>query len=99
MAAPAKPPISVWLLDDGMPYHQVSKFQMMAAIRPLRITGRVMNSLWTVLLMVFATAWSLKMKKATKLKRAAHSTAWNGVSTLVLTIVAIEFAASWKPLM
>ncbi len=49
--------------------------------------------------MVLATAWSLKMKKAAKLNIAAHITAWNGVSTLVLTTVAMELAASWKPLM
>ncbi len=34
------------------------------------------------------------MKNATKLKNAAHNTAWKGVSTLVDTMVAIEFAAS-----
>ena len=66
----------------------------MAAIRPDRITGSVINSVCTVLPMVLATAWSLKMKKATKLKKAAHTTAWNGVNTFVETIVAIEFAAS-----
>ena len=27
MAAPAKPPMSVWELEEGMPYHQVSRFQ------------------------------------------------------------------------
>jgi hypothetical protein len=74
-AAPAKPPINVCELLLGMPYHQVSRFQTMAAIRPLRMTGRVMNCSCTVLLMVLATAWSLKMKKATKLNRAAHTTA------------------------
>ena len=37
-------------------------------------------------------------KKATKFQNAAHKTAWNGVSTLVETMVAIELAASWKPL-
>jgi len=36
----------------------------------------------------------LKIKKATKLKKAAQTTAWNGVSTLVDTMVAIELAAS-----
>src|SRR3989454_11334719 len=36
---------------------------------------------------------------ATKLKNAAHTTAWSGVSTRVETTVAIELAASWKPLM
>src|SRR5206468_8307824 len=36
---------------------------------------------------------------STKLKNAAHTTAWSGVSTRVETTVAIELAASWKPLM
>ena len=44
--------------------------------------------------MVLATAWSLKIKKATKLKKAAQITACKGVKTLVDTTVAIEFAAS-----
>jgi hypothetical protein len=39
------------------------------------------------------------MKAAAKLKNAAHTTAWSGVRTRVATIVAIEFAASWNPLM
>ena len=34
------------------------------------------------------------MKKAIKLKAAAHKTALKGVKTLVETIVAMEFAAS-----
>ena len=62
MAAPANPPIRVWEEDDGIPYHQVSRFQNIAAINPARITLRVINSLLTVLLMVLATAWSWKMK-------------------------------------
>ena len=38
MAAPAKPPINVWEDEEGMPSHQVNKFQRMAAIRPEKIT-------------------------------------------------------------
>jgi hypothetical protein len=34
------------------------------------------------------------MKNARKLKKAAQITAWNGVSTFVDTMVAIELAAS-----
>ena len=50
------------------------------------------------LAIVFATCgW--KMTNATKLKNAAQSTARRGDSTRVDTTVAIEFAASWKPLM
>src|SRR5438876_4124417 len=40
-----------------------------------------------------------KVKAATKLKNAAQMTALPGLSTRVDTTVAIEFAASWKPLM
>ena len=36
---------------------------------------------------------------ATKLKNAAQTTACVGLSTRVETTVAIELAASWKPLM
>src|SRR5574342_5988 len=38
-------------------------------------------------------------KAATKLQKAAQTTACPGDSTRVETTVAIEFAASWKPLM
>jgi hypothetical protein len=48
--------------------------------------------------MVLATI-KLKTKKAIKLKKAAHKTACRGVNILVVIIVAIELAASWKPLM
>src|SRR5207247_8967725 len=40
-----------------------------------------------------------KRKAATKLKKAAQSTASLGVRTRVETTVAIELAASWKPFM
>ena len=45
MAAPANPPIKVWEEEDGIPYHQVNKFQKIAANKPENITGKVMNSL------------------------------------------------------
>ena len=38
-------------------------------------------------------------KMAAKLKKAAHTTALPGDSTRVETTVAMELAASWKPLM
>ncbi len=40
-----------------------------------------------------------KTKTATRLKKAANTTACPGLSTPVDTTVAIEFAASWKPFM
>ena len=47
---------------------------------------------------VFATSVP-KKRTATKLKNAAHITACIGDNTRVDTTVAIELAASWKPLM
>src|SRR5579862_9895171 len=47
--------------------------------------------------MVVATAVP-NVNAATKLKKAAHTTATRGDSTRVDTTVAIEFAASWNPL-
>ena len=35
--APAKPPISVCEEEEGMPYHQVIRFQVIAASRPENI--------------------------------------------------------------
>jgi hypothetical protein len=42
---------------------------------------------------VLAT-WRPRNRKATKLKNAAHTTAYLGESTLVETMVAMEFAES-----
>ena len=52
----------------------------------------------TILEIVSATLGA-KRNMATKLKNAAHRTASRGESTRVETTVAIELAASWKPLM
>ena len=54
--APANPPIKVWDEDDGIPYHHVRRFHIMAAMIPDKMTGRVMKSAFTVLPMVLATA-------------------------------------------
>src|SRR4030095_7011591 len=98
IAAPANPPINVCEEEEGIPNHQVSKFHEMAAIKPEKITTIILSCgiilLFTVLATVSATPWSLKIKKATELNKAAHNTAWKGVNTLVDTIVAIELAAS-----
>jgi hypothetical protein len=44
MAAPAKPPIRVCEDDEGIPNHQVSRFQMIAAMSPEKMTGKVITS-------------------------------------------------------
>src|SRR4051794_28331328 len=52
----------------------------------------------TPLPIVFATA-TPNTKAATKFQNAAQATACTGRSTRVATTVAIEFAASWNPLL
>src|SRR5438105_4786385 len=98
-AAPAKPPMRACDDDVGRPQYQVIRSQKMAPARPARITHwSTMAGSTTPLPTVVAT-WTPKPKAATKLKKAAHTTACSGVSTRVETTVAIELAASWKPLM
>ena len=53
----------------------------------------------TIPLPIVCATCSGNTTKATKLKKAAQTTAGRGDSTRVDTTVAIEFAASWKPLM
>src|SRR5215216_6307118 len=89
--APAKPPISACDEEVGRPSHQVRKFQATAPTSPAKTTASLTTDGSTVLPTVLATAvW--KTRKATK------TTASRGVSTRVETTVAIELAASWKPL-
>src|ERR1051325_11482202 len=73
--------------------------QMMAPASPARITvastAAGSTSPWPI---VLATAVPNK-NAAMQLNPAAHTTAADGVSTRVDTTVAMEFAASWNPLM
>ena len=66
MAAPAKAPISACDEDEGIPNHQVNKFQKIADSNPEKITSNiscpVTISGFTVLAIVLATPWSLKIK-------------------------------------
>src|SRR5678815_3106218 len=73
--------------------------QMIAPISPAKITAKFTTLMSTSPRpTVFATAVP-KVKAATKLKTAAQMTALPGLSTRVETTVAMEFAASGKPLM
>ena len=98
MPPPTSPPISACELEDGMPNPQVIRFQTIAPINAAKITcaSMTLGSMMPVP-MVCATL-SPNTRKATKLKNAAHSTAYCGRSTRVETIVAIELAASCNPL-
>ena len=98
MPPPTSPPIRACELEDGMPNPHVIRFQTIAPINAANITwvSITLGSMIPVP-MVCATL-SPNTAKATKLKNAAHSTAYCGRSTRVDTIVAIELAASCNPL-
>src|SRR5574342_409121 len=107
--APIIPPARAWDEEEGSPHHQVRRFQTMAPTSEANTTTSTaskprafsMSKWMTPLPMVFAT-WSSPPRKAgsaaTKLKKAAQPTATSGASTRVETTVAMELAASWKPL-
>ncbi len=77
-----------------MPYHQVTRFQLMAPISAPKTTYWSTTSGSTMPLPTVAATFSWKTKMATTLKKAAKSTAVCGRSTPVDTTVAMEFAAS-----
>jgi hypothetical protein len=93
-AAPTSPPTNVWEELDGRPYHQVNRFQTIAAIRAEAISVRLTISGFITPLPIVVATLRGKMTKAMKLKKAAIETAAIGERTLVETIVAIEFAES-----
>ena len=85
--------------DDGSPAYQVMRFQAMAPSRPAKTTVASTTARSTrPFPIVFATAVP-NTKNATKLNTPAHTTAAVGDRTRVDTTVAMEFAASWNPLM
>ena len=71
----------------------------MAPPSALRSTPSVMIFGSMIPLPIVCATCSGKTMKAMKLKNPAQTTAWRGVRTRVETMVAIEFAASWNPLM
>ena len=72
---------------------------MIAAVRPAKMTANVTTWMSTSPApTVLATAVP-NVNAAMKLNEAAQITALPGDRTRVETTVAIEFAASWKPLM
>ena len=99
MTAPTMPPISAWLLLEGMPYHQVMTFQAMAPTSAPNTTWWSTMPGCTMPLPTVAATLKWKTKIAITLNVAANTTACWGLSTPVDTTVAMEFAASWKPFM
>ena len=95
---PTNPPISAWELLDGIPNPQVIRFQTIAPTSAAKITcASITLGSMMPMPIVWAT-FNPNTAKATKLKNAAHNTAYCGRSTRVDTIVAIELAASCNPL-
>ncbi|VXC91901.1 hypothetical protein SPHINGOT1_250023 [Sphingomonas sp. T1] len=95
--APSSPPISAWLLLEGMPSTQVMTFHAIAPISAAKITCASITCAWTMPVPTVCATWRPKTAKAMKLKNAAQSTAYWGFNTRVETTVAIEFAASCRP--
>src|SRR5215213_7179009 len=82
-----------------MPYTHVIRFQTIAPRSPPRMTcGSTMFCSIIPPPTAFATA-TPPVNSAAKLNVAAQNTAASGLRTRVPTIVAMEFAESWKPLM
>src|SRR6266446_3375887 len=98
-AAPAKPPISAWEELVGNPQTHVIRSHTIAPKSPARITHSSTTAVSTTPFPTVRATLTPKPNAATKLKNAAQTTACKGVSTRVDTTVAIELAASWKPLM
>src|SRR5436190_3565720 len=90
--------MSAWDDEVGRPNHHVSRSQAIAPTRPENTTASVSDSGRTTLVAIVAATFVPKIRNATKLKNAAQTTAARGVRTRVETTVAMEFAASWKPL-
>ena len=96
--APARPPVRACELLDGIPSHQVIRFQQIAPSSAPNITATSTTSAEMIPVPTVCATLSPKNRKAMKLKNAAQATAYCGASTRVDTTVAIELAASCRPL-
>ena len=98
MPAPSSPPISACELDDGIPKYQVIRFQLIAPISAPKITRGSTIAVSTMPRPIVSATCRPKNRNAMKLKNAAQATAYCGRSTRVETMVAMELAASCRPL-
>src|SRR5687768_17020773 len=95
-AEPRTPPISAWLELEGSPRYHVTRFQVIAPTSPAMTTSSVITSGITMPFAIVA-ATSRETNAPATLSTAAESTAALGDMARVETLVAIEFAVSWKP--
>src|SRR5262249_25946153 len=86
-AAPTKAPISAWDDDVGKPQYHVIRSHTIAPARPARMTHWSTTAAATTPLPTVVATCTPKPNAATKLKKAAHTTACSGVSTRVETTV------------
>src|SRR5258706_3392074 len=91
--------MSAWDEEDGSPHHHVRRFHVIAptSAERIRVGSTILGSM--IPLTIVCATFVSSANAATKLKNAAQTTARFGVRTRVPTTVAMEFAASWKPLM
>ena len=75
----------------------MTTFQKIAPTRPAK-TSPIETTLLSMILAISLATFSGSIAKAMKFQNAAQITACHGLSTRVATTVAIELAASWKPL-
>jgi hypothetical protein len=85
-----------WLELEGSPAYHVTRFQIIAPTSPASTIFSVIASGSTIPLATVA-ATANETKAPAKLRTAALSTASLGDKARVETLVAIEFAVSWKP--
>ena len=96
--APVSPPISACEDEDGSPFHQVIRFQVIAPSRPESTTRPLGPSVVSTIPDPMVSATPVPSSAPTRFISAAISSAARGVRARVDTEVAIAFAASWKPL-
>ncbi|MCK7531509.1 MAG: hypothetical protein MZV63_10975 [Marinilabiliales bacterium] len=77
-AAPTSPPTRVCDELEGKPYHQVTRFHVIAATRAEAITVRFITSGFITPFPIVVATFSGKIRKAIKLKNAAIDTAATG---------------------
>src|ERR1017187_9293115 len=98
-AAPANPPMRACEEEDGRAHHHVARFHTIAPTRAAKTRRGSTTAGFTMSLPIVLATRVSRENAATKLKKAAHMTAFFGVRTRVPTTVAMGFAGSGKPLM
>jgi hypothetical protein len=97
-AAPTSPPTSAWPELDGSPNRQVIRFQATAAASPAAVTSVNTDASTVTMPPIVSATAAPTTNGPSRLNTEASTIAWPGVAARVATRVAIEFDASWSPL-